>query len=122
MNYDAVSSVLTSSVFTSAVTGFFFANLRLNFSTRPALSTSFCLPVKNGWHIEQISTFICGTVERVVNKTPRFSPQLHITSHFIYFGCVPFFMVRLVLFLYIMILKTTNIQISLKFCNYLIDC
>ena len=27
-----------------------------NLSTRPAVSTSFCLPVKNGWHAEQIST------------------------------------------------------------------
>jgi hypothetical protein len=25
-------------------------------STRPAVSTSFCLPVKNGWQFEQIST------------------------------------------------------------------
>jgi hypothetical protein len=27
-----------------------------NRSTRPAVSTSFCLPVKNGWQFEQIST------------------------------------------------------------------
>ena len=25
-------------------------------STRPAVSTNFCLPVKNGWQLEQIST------------------------------------------------------------------
>jgi hypothetical protein len=25
-------------------------------STRPAVSISFCLPVKNGWQLEQIST------------------------------------------------------------------
>jgi hypothetical protein len=27
-------------------------------STRPALSTNFCFPVKNGWQLEQISTCI----------------------------------------------------------------
>ena len=36
-------------------------------STRPAVSISFCLPVKNGWHCEQISTRINSPllVERV---------------------------------------------------------
>src|SRR5262249_43394921 len=36
-------------------------------STRPAVSTSFCLPVKKGWQLEQISTFSRSllTVERV---------------------------------------------------------
>src|SRR6266496_1108381 len=29
-----------------------------NLSTRPAVSTSFCLPVKNGWQFEQISTWM----------------------------------------------------------------
>ena len=29
-----------------------------NLSIRPAVSTSFCLPVKKGWHLEQISTLI----------------------------------------------------------------
>ena len=33
-------------------------NFFLNFSTRPALSMNFCLPVKKGWHWEQISTRI----------------------------------------------------------------
>ena len=33
-----------------------FATLRRKRSTRPAVSTSFCLPVKNGWQAEQIST------------------------------------------------------------------
>ena len=32
------------------------ANLRRKRSIRPAVSTSFCLPVKNGWQAEQIST------------------------------------------------------------------
>src|SRR5271166_924789 len=32
------------------------ANLRRKRSTRPAVSTRRCLPVKNGWQTEQIST------------------------------------------------------------------
>ena len=40
---------------------YFFMNL----STRPAESTSFFLPLKNGWHLEQISTRIFGLVEWV---------------------------------------------------------
>ena len=32
------------------------AYLRRKRSTRPAVSISFCLPVKNGWQAEQIST------------------------------------------------------------------
>ena len=32
------------------------AYFRRNRSTRPAVSTSRCLPVKNGWQTEQIST------------------------------------------------------------------
>ena len=36
----------------------------LNLSRRPPASTNFCLPVKNGWHLEQISTCIssCNTL------------------------------------------------------------
>jgi hypothetical protein len=34
-------------------------------STRPAVSTSFCLPVKNGWHCAQMSVWISAWVERV---------------------------------------------------------
>src|ERR1043165_4095444 len=47
------------------------AYLRLNFSTRPAASTNFCLPVKKGWQSEQISTWIVGTVERVSTTWPQ---------------------------------------------------
>ena len=32
---------------------------------------SFCLPVKNGWHAEQISTWIAGMVERVSTTLPQ---------------------------------------------------
>ena len=46
-------------------------NFLLNFSTRPAVSTNFCLPVKNGWHAEQMSTLIFDIVLRVVNVLPQ---------------------------------------------------
>ena len=42
-----------------------------NFSTRRAVSTSFCLPVKNGWHFEQISTAIASFVESDSNPFPQ---------------------------------------------------
>jgi hypothetical protein len=32
---------------------------------------SFCRPVKRGWHLEQISTFSTGTVERVWMTSPQ---------------------------------------------------
>jgi len=47
-----------------------------NRSTRPAVSTSFCLPVKKGWHFEQISRWISGFVERVL----KVSPHAHLTT------------------------------------------
>src|SRR5262245_2935115 len=37
----------------AAASAYFFVKR----STRPAVSISFCLPVKNGWQLEQISTF-----------------------------------------------------------------
>ena len=41
-------------------------------STRPAVSISFCLPVKNGWQEEQISTRISPLcVERVLKAWPQ---------------------------------------------------
>src|SRR4029078_38515 len=57
----------------------------LNLSTRPAVSTSFCLPVKNGWQAEQIST--CRSpffVERVW----KVSPQAHVTVISVYSGWI----------------------------------
>src|SRR5215471_3870107 len=48
------------------------AYLRRKRSTRPAVSTSFCLPVKKGWQAEQISTPMSPLwVERVVNVLPH---------------------------------------------------
>ena len=40
-------------------------------STRPAVSRNFCFPVKKGWHLEQTSTRIDGTVERVWMTSPQ---------------------------------------------------
>src|SRR5579872_981729 len=49
-----------------------FAYLRRKRSTRPAVSMSFCLPVKNGWQFEQISTPMSPLwVERVINVLPH---------------------------------------------------
>jgi hypothetical protein len=57
-------------------------NFLLNFSTRPAVSTNFCLPVKNGWHAEQMSTLIRAIVLRVVNVLPHAQCALQV----MYFG------------------------------------
>src|ERR1700704_3050380 len=45
----------------------------VNRSTRPSVSMSFCLPVKNGWQLEQISTRRVSPliVERVGNVCPQ---------------------------------------------------
>lgn len=52
------------------------AYLRRKRSTRPAVSTSFCLPVKNGWQLAQISTWMSPLwVERV----GKLAPQAQIT-------------------------------------------
>jgi len=40
-------------------------------STRPAVSISFCLPVKKGWQAAQISRWISAWVLRVVNVFPH---------------------------------------------------
>ena len=50
----------------------FLAYLRRKRSTRPAVSMSFCLPVKKGWQLEQISTWMSPLwVERVVKLLPH---------------------------------------------------
>src|SRR5687768_11614711 len=46
-------------------------NFLLNRSTRPSVSISFCRPVRNGWHAEQISRCSSGLVERVLNVLPH---------------------------------------------------
>jgi hypothetical protein len=51
-------------------------------STRPAVSTSFCFPVKNGWQTLQMSVWISAIVERVWNVLP----QAHFTVAVAYSG------------------------------------
>jgi hypothetical protein len=46
-----------------------------NRSTRPAVSISFCFPVKKGWQAEQMSVWISACVERVT----KVFPQAHFT-------------------------------------------
>src|SRR5207302_7443449 len=69
--------------------------LRWNFSTRPAVSTYFILPVKKGWHTEQISTVMFLRVLRVTNLLPQ--PQVTVAST--YSGWIPDFMACLVFFM-----------------------
>ena len=44
----------------------FFAYFFLNRSTRPSVSTIFCVPVKKGWQLEQMSTLMSPTVDLVL--------------------------------------------------------
>ncbi|MBP2687097.1 MAG: hypothetical protein H6Q81_2002 [Deltaproteobacteria bacterium] len=60
-----------------------------NFSIRPAVSISFCLPVKNGWQLEQMATLISSATD-IVSKV---FPQAHFTVAGTYFGCVFSFIV-----------------------------
>src|SRR4029077_5969329 len=59
----------------------------LTFSTRPAESTNFFLPVKKGWQFEQISTWILPTVERVSTTWP----QAQVIVAALYSGWIPAF-------------------------------
>jgi len=52
-----------------------FAVRALNFSTLPAVSIIFSLPVKKGWQALQISTSIFSWVDPVLN----WLPQAHLT-------------------------------------------
>ena len=66
---------------------YFMPKRFLNRSTRPPVSTSFCRPVKNGWHLEQISTRIFSLVDRVWMTSPQ--AQVMVVST--YFGWIPSF-------------------------------
>src|SRR5581483_10852850 len=79
----------SSAYFAAAASDSAFLPYRLlNRSTRPAVSTSFCLPVKNGWHAEQISTCRSSLrVERVLNG----SPHAQVTVISLYSGWIPGF-------------------------------
>jgi len=52
-------------------TGGLFVYFLRNRSTRPSVSMIFWVPVKKGWHAEQISIRICGLVDLVVNTLPQ---------------------------------------------------
>src|SRR6266702_5549821 len=52
------------------------SNLRRKRSTRPAVSISFCLPVKKGWQAEQISTTMSPLC---VERVSKVVPQAHLT-------------------------------------------
>jgi hypothetical protein len=66
---------------------FFSAYFWRKRSTRPAVSTNFCLPVKNGWQFEQISRCNSPAVERVCQVLP----QAHRTVAVAYSGWMPAF-------------------------------
>jgi hypothetical protein len=66
---------------------FFRPYRRWKRSMRPAVSISFCFPVKNGWQAEHISNLISDLVERVSNLFP----QAQVTSTLWYLGCIPSF-------------------------------
>ena len=67
----------------------YFAYFRRNRSMRPAVSTSFCLPVKKGWHFEHISTRISVLVE----PTSISLPQAHRIDVSAYCGWMLFFII-----------------------------
>jgi hypothetical protein len=60
-------------------------------STRPAVSMSFCFPVKNGWQTLQMSVWISAIVERVWNELPH----AHFTVAVAYSGWMSAFMEHL---------------------------
>src|SRR5262245_13506975 len=62
-------------------------NFLVKRSTRPSVSMSFCRPVKNGWHAEQISRCNSCLVDRVLNVFP----QAQRTSTTWYLGWIPSF-------------------------------
>lgn len=67
-NYFFAEAVLEASTLAAASAYFLVKR-----STRPAVSTSFCLPVKKGWQLEQISTLRRSPliVERVWKLCPQ---------------------------------------------------
>ena len=64
--------------------------LFLNLSIRPPVSTSFCLPVKKGWQLLQISTF--KTSPSLVVPVLKVAPQAQTTVTSWYLGCISDFM------------------------------
>ena len=66
------------------------AYFRRKRSTRPAVSRSFCLPVKKGWQLEQISTWMS---PRWVDRVVKLLPQAQSTRTSLYAGWIAAFMV-----------------------------
>src|SRR6185436_19579789 len=66
---------------------------RLKRSTRPAVSISFCLPEKNGWHSLQISRRTSSLVERA----SKVLPQAHTTVTMCSWGWMSVFTVVILL-------------------------
>jgi len=63
---------LAAAVFAAASAYFFVKR-----STRPAVSRSFCLPVKKGWQLEQISTRSISPL--IVERVGKVFPQAQCT-------------------------------------------
>ena len=64
----------------AAGASFFLPHFRVYFSIWPAESMRRCLPVKNGWQFEQISSrSSCPLVERVVQVVPHAQWTLTVT-------------------------------------------
>ena len=57
---------------------FYILCFALNFSILPVVSTTFCLPEKNGWHLSQMSIFI--TLSLYVDLVVNVFPQAQTTS------------------------------------------
>ena len=69
LRFDGKRAYFFGAAALAAASAYFFVKR----STRPAVSISFCLPVKNGWQFEQISTFSVSPlmVDRVGNELPH---------------------------------------------------
>jgi hypothetical protein len=63
--------------FAAAIEAFLSAYFFVKRSTRPAVSISFCLPVKNGWQFEQISVRI--ELPLMVERVSKVLPQAQCT-------------------------------------------
>lgn len=67
---------------------YFIPYFLLNLSTRPSACVNLCLPVKNGWQFEHVSTRISFFVDDVSNSTPQLT---HVTVILLTVGWIPLF-------------------------------
>lgn len=91
--------------------------LFLNLSTRPPVSTSFCLPVKYGWHFEQISTLSSFTF--LVVPVWNVLPQAHTTVTSWYCGWIPSFIFVLLTLFFIPTRASILREYDTKFLYYI---